>query len=101
MSRRVMVDQAALERLTKQLADEGKLVEAGWTRQCFLLELQNAPADEVARLRSIFFSGAHYVFTSVLMMLGPDGTPTQADFVRLDKVHDELTTFAAERNQAN
>jgi hypothetical protein len=27
-----MADRAFLERLTKQLADEGKLIEAGWVK---------------------------------------------------------------------
>lgn len=79
------------EKITKSLADQGKLIEAGW--QCYrLLCLKMQPHETRDDLREAFLAGAEHVFSSIIGMLDPGTEETDADLHRMDRLHAELET---------
>jgi hypothetical protein len=90
-----MADAAFLQQAMKRLADEGKLVEAGWLGLRIAAALENAPADQLREMRLAFLGGAQHVFSSVMNVLDPGSEPTEADLKRMDLIADELA--AAEK----
>lgn len=87
---KVVLDVAV--KLTKDLADQGKLVYGGWAAYEFLC-LQNADAAKKTELRRAWFLSAEHVFTSILSFMEGDREPTEADFDKLTKLHNELIEF--------
>lgn len=78
---------------TKLLADEGKIVEAGWLGFKHLALRPDTPATQLATMRVAFFSGALHVFSCIMTFLDPDKDPTEADLARMGKLEKELQTF--------
>lgn len=80
---------AVAERLTRSLADQGKLLEAGW-QSYRLLCLKIPPHEGRDDLREAFLAGAEHTFASIINMLDPESEPTEADMRRMDMLHSEL-----------
>jgi hypothetical protein len=91
-----MADRAYLERLTKELADKGKLVEAGWVSLRLHCIPPNAPAAQLTEMRFAFMAGAQHVFSSMMDMLDPEPGETPADMRRMELLNAELEAFVAE-----
>lgn len=91
-----MADRAHLERLTKQLADEGKLIEAGWVAMRLVAIPLNAPANQLHEMRLAFMAGAQHLFGSMMGLLDPEPTVTLDDMRRMDLIHQELEAFRRE-----
>ncbi len=91
-----MADRAYLERLTKQLADQGKLIEAGWVALRLQAIPSNAPALQLREMRMAFMAGAQHLFASMIGMLDPGTDETPDDMKRMDLIHAELEAFCAE-----
>jgi hypothetical protein len=91
-----MADGAYLEALTKRLADEGKLIEAGWVGLRLFVGLENAPAAQLDEMRLAFMAGAQHLFASMVNMLDPDTDVTEAELMRMELIHRELETFRKE-----
>lgn len=95
-----MTDDTELDRLTsllaRTLADQGKLIEAGWT----LLKMRvfpHASQAELEKLRSVFFAGAQHTFGSLVGMLEEDQEePTALDLKRMENLHTELNEFLSD-----
>ena len=87
-----MADRAHLVRLTKQLADEGKLIEAGWVALRLTCIPDNAPAVQLHEMRLAYMAGAQHVFSS----MDEDREPTENDLAKLDLLHKELAAFQGE-----
>lgn len=82
-------------KVARALADQGKLVEAGWT----LLRVSmfsDRTEDEIARLRDAYFIGAQHVFSSMIGMLSDEDEVTEADMRRMDSLQVELNNFTNE-----
>jgi hypothetical protein len=88
-----MADLAFLERLSRALADQGKLIEAGFVGMRIACDLQNAPADQLREMRMAFFSGAQHLFSSIMTILEPGAEPTDKDLARMDLIETELQEF--------
>lgn len=88
-----MADKAFLERRTRELADKGKLIEAGFVGMRLACDLHNAPADQVREMRMAFFGGAQHLFSSIMSILEPGAEPTDKDLARMDLIHNELQEF--------
>jgi hypothetical protein len=91
-----MADRAHLERLTKQLADEGKLIEAGWVAMRLAVIPDNAPAVQLNEMRLAYMAGAQHLFSSIMRMLDPDPIETPDDMRRMDLIDEELDAFRQE-----
>jgi hypothetical protein len=88
-----MADRAHLDRLTRELTDSGKLIEAGWVGLRIACDLIDAPADQLREMRMAFFAGAQHLFGSIMNVLEPGEEPTDKDLQRMDLIHTELDAF--------
>lgn len=86
-----------LEKLSVQLADEGKLIEAGFVGLRMAAMAPDAPEDQVREMRWAFMAGAQHLFASIMTILEPgDEEPTERDMARMDLIHQELKNFYQE-----
>lgn len=91
-----MADKAYLERLSRELVDNGKLIEAGWVGLRIAAINDDAPALQLTEMRMAFFAGAQHLFGSIMSILDPGEEPTDADMDRITKIAEELETYVAE-----
>ncbi|WP_028164142.1 hypothetical protein [Bradyrhizobium elkanii] len=91
-----MADRAHLERLSKELADNGLLIEAGWVGLRLAVLHPNAPKDQLDEMRMAFFAGAQHLFSSIMVIMDSDREPTPADLHKMDLIDQELRKFARE-----
>lgn len=91
-----MAAKEFLELTMKKLADEGKLVEAGWVGLRLAVGLENAPADQLREMRLAFLGGAQHLFSSIMSVLDPSDEPTDADLKRMHLIAAELEAAAGE-----
>lgn len=91
-----MADRQHLETLSRKLADEGKLIEAGWVGMRLACIPDNAPAVQLAEMRFAFMAGAQHLFTSMLTILDPDDEPSEADMRKMELIDAELQAFGTE-----
>ena len=86
--------------LAQRLADDGKLVEAGWVA---LQAMAISPvASKVQRdeMRMAYFAGAQHLFSSIMSILDPGSDqPTERDLARMDLIDAELIAFATDLEQ--
>jgi len=91
-----MVERSDLERLSRQLADNGKLIEAGWMALRAQAVPLSASAAQIDDMRLAFMGGAQHLFASIMTILDPGSEPTRADLRRMELIHRELEAFATE-----
>jgi hypothetical protein len=91
-----MADRQFLEQLSRKLADEGRLIEAGWVALRIQAIPHNAPAVQLQEMRMAFMAGAQHLFASMLGILDPGLEETPADLTRMDLIHKELAAFERE-----
>ncbi len=84
----------SIDRLSRQLIENGRLIEAGFTLRIMPIA---ADPEQMEALRNAFFAGAHHLFTTVCAVMDPS-TPelTAADLKRMEEIEAELTTFIRE-----
>ena len=85
-----------LELLTKRLADEGKLIEAGWVGLRIAAIPLDAPEIQIQEMRNAFMAGAQHLFSSIISIMEADAEPTENDLRRMCLIDDELKLFAKE-----
>jgi hypothetical protein len=86
--------EALVERLTKKLADEGKLIEAGWMGYLIAVIPADALPVQIEESKLCFFAGAQHLFASIMTMLDPGDEPTGDDLDKIDLIEKELAAFA-------
>lgn len=91
-----MADRHFLEQLSRKLADEGKLIEAGWVALRIQAIPHNAPAVQLNEMRMAFMAGAQHLFSSIMTILEDGVMETEADLTRMELIHTELETYAKE-----
>lgn len=91
-----MADRQYLEALTRRLADDGKLIEAGWVALRLSAIPLDASAVQLSEMRLAFMSGAQHLFASIMGMLDPGSDETPADLRRMDLINQELEAFTEE-----
>jgi hypothetical protein len=91
-----MADRQFLEQLSRKLADDGKLIEAGWVALRILAIPHNAPAIQLQEMRLAFMAGAQHLFSSIMTILDPGLEETEADMTRMALIDKELEVFAEE-----
>jgi hypothetical protein len=88
-----MADRAFLQRLERELVDQGKLIEAGWVLLRRAAIHPDAPAEQLTEMRMAFFAGAQHLFAALMDILEPGEEPTEADLKRMNMINDELGAF--------
>lgn len=96
MSEQSGLQKEALEKLSKALADQGLLVEAGWVGLRAAVVDRNASDTQLEEMRIAFFAGAQHLFASIMTILEPGEEPTEKDMERLSLINNELRRFADE-----
>lgn len=94
-------DPKLVERLTKSLVNEGKIIEAGWASLRITVIPPDAPPVQINSMREAFFAGAQHLFGSIMTMLDPDAEPTDADMRRMRLIDNELKQFLREYKRAH
>jgi hypothetical protein len=82
------------ERMTKELADSGKLIEGGWMGYRLMIVPEGASETQIDECRTAFFAGAQHLFGSIMNMMDPGEEPSEADERKLELIHKELLAFA-------
>jgi hypothetical protein len=85
-----------IDDVTKQLIDEGRLIEAGWRGLRVMAIKPDAPEVQLVEMRAAFFAGAQHLFGSMMGAMGPEAEPTEKDMERLDMIGKELSQFIGE-----
>lgn len=88
-----MADRAYLERLSRDLTDQGKLIEAGWIALRIATLPANASANQLHDMRIAFFSGAQHLWGSIFAILSEGIEPTKKDEHRMELIDTELAEF--------
>jgi len=85
-----------IDDVTRQLTDEGKLIEAGWQGMRHMSIKDGAPEIQLVEMRVAFFAGAQHLFGSMMGVMEPGAEPTQKDMDRLSMIQQELDQFIVE-----
>ena len=91
---------AMLQRLTTQLTDEGKLIEAGWVSLRLHAISPSAGPTQLREMRLAFKAGAQHVFASIMTVLEPGNEPSTNDLRRMSLIEAELAAVAEELKRA-
>lgn len=82
--------------VAKKLADDGKLIEAGWVGLKLAAIDPAAPQVQVDEMRLAFMAGAQHLFASIMGILDPGTEPTEADMRKMDLIAAELDKVRGE-----
>ena len=88
-----MNERQLMEKITRDLVDQGLLIEAGWVGLRMMSVPKDAPQIQVDEMRDSFFAGAQHLFGSIMSIMDADREPTPADMRRMDQIHKELDKF--------
>lgn len=88
--------KAALDSLSRELTEQGRFIEAGFTLR--ILSTAGVPPDQLEDVRNAFFAGAHHLFLTLVAIftLAPGTAPTPEDLARMEQIEAELEAFIAE-----
>lgn len=75
--------------IATKLANDGKLIEAGWVALRVQLP-KDTPTAQLADMRLAYLAGAQHLFASMMGSLDAGAEPTAADLRRMDLIHAEL-----------
>ncbi len=82
--------------VAKQLADEGKLIEAGWAGLKIAAVSPDAPPLQLQEMRMAFFAGAAHLFQSIMSVMDDGDDATEGDLKKMTLIQSELDCFLAE-----
>lgn len=91
-----MADKNSIDDICRNLADDGKLIEAGWVALRALTMHPAASQAQIDDTRRAFFAGAQHLFSSIMGILDPGAEPTEADLARMTMISVELQSFLEE-----
>ena len=82
--------------LSKKLADDGKLIEAGWVILRGMAVPPDAPLLQLNEMRMAYMAGAQHLYSSLMTIMDAGTEPTAADLRRMELIHNELEAFRKE-----
>lgn len=85
-----------IDEITRQFADKGMLLEAGWAIMRHLKLPEGTPQSQVKTARLYYMAGAQHLFASILGMLDAGAEPTAADERKMELIYEELKKVRAE-----
>lgn len=83
------------QQLADNWADQGKVMRGGWEAFDYYF-CKGMTEEQRATHRKAFFLGAEHLFSTVMMILGPEQEPTERDLQRMSLVSAELEAFKLE-----
>lgn len=88
--------KSALDSLSRELAEQGRFIEAGFCLR--ILSTAALPPEQMEEIRNAFFAGAHHLFVTLVAIftLAPGVSPTADDYARMEQIEAELDAFIAE-----
>lgn len=89
------------DKLTRELTDKGRIIEAGFVAMRLTAMHPDAPEDQVKEMRMAFFAGAQHLFGSLMSVMDSDREPTERDLKRMDLIHAELSGFIMDFTKAH
>lgn len=87
------VNKTEVDKLCMELADRGKLIEAGFLSLRLTTIPSDAPEIQIREMRSAFFAGAQHLFGSIMGLLEGGDDATEGDIRRLSQISRELDDF--------
>ena len=93
--RRERAGSAAIERIVQELAEEGKLIEAGFAALAKMAIPPDAPPVQRREMKLAYMAGAQHLFSSILGILDPGTEATPAELRRLELINGELEAWRA------
>ena len=90
------IDRAVYDKLINTLADQGKLIEAGFVAMRATIIPPGASEGQVSDMRIAYMGGAQHLFASLMAALDPDSDPTPSDLRRMSLIVAELQAFEGE-----
>lgn len=91
-----MSDEDRLNEIIRQLADSGRLIEAGWESYRLTVLPKDAGRIQLQETRAGFYAGALHLFTSILSAIDPGEEASEADLHKMELIQKELLTFGEE-----
>lgn len=85
-----------VDEVTKRLADEGKVIEAGWISLQATVIPPTASSTQLKEMRKAFFAGAQHLYASIMSFLEEGQEATEKDLDRMALIHKELEEFVKE-----
>lgn len=85
-----------VEAVTRNLTEEGRIIEAGWMGYRLLVIPVDAPRVQIEESRNAFYAGAQHLWSSMFSALEREAEPTDGDERRLSLIHAELDRFVAQ-----
>jgi hypothetical protein len=98
MKNREQIERIATE-VSKRVADDGRLIEAGWTGYRVLVLPADASAVQIDECRMAFMAGSQHLFSSLMNILDPGEAETQGDIHKMELIERELRVFGREMEQ--
>lgn len=88
-----MADPIYLTRRARELADEGKVIEAGWTTLRISVFHPDTPPVILEQARHTFFAGAFHLWSVIFTVLEGGTLETDMDMQRMTRIQQELDRF--------
>ena len=88
-----MAERAYLERLTRELADKGQIIEAGWVALRLAAIPLSAPPTQLDEMHKAYMAGAQHLWASIMTVLDPGSEHTEADMSRMSAIAVELQVY--------
>jgi hypothetical protein len=92
---------AIAERVTKELADSGQIIEGGWRAYLILTGMASASDVQISECRKAYYAGAQHLFGSIMATLDSGTEPTEADLKRITLINEELDRWVQQFKKSN
>ena len=90
-----MIDPKLIQEISQRLADEGKIIEAGFAALRAMAIPRDAPQIQIDEMRMAYMAGAQHLFSCIMVSMDPGKEPTEKDMERIDLIHKELEAWRA------
>lgn len=94
-----MADRAYLQRLARELGNQGRLIEVGWLACRIAWVPSNASPEQLEAMCNAYMAGAQHLWASIFAALDPGHEPTEDDYKRMDMIGRELEVWAEQHGQ--
>jgi hypothetical protein len=91
-----MTSEEQVNAICKDLADRGKIIEAGFMSLKLVAIPKDASETQLKEMRNAFFAGAQHLFGSIMSLLEGGEDATASDIRRLSLINKELDEFIAQ-----